>query len=147
MRAFAVLLLLTGLVGPVPAAWAAEEIPAAVSPADRDAITGAIEGQLQAFRGDDAVAAFAFASPGIQAQFGDSAVFLDMVRRGYRPVYRPRSYAFGPLVEIDGRLVQKLELIGPDGQRQLALYDMEHEPDGSWRIGGCMLTDSASVGA
>lgn len=146
MRALAVLLLLTSLWLP-HVALAADEAPSAAGAADREAIQRTIEGQIGAFRGDDAAAAFAFASPGIQAMFGDPATFLEMVRRGYAPVYRPRRYAFGPLVEIDGHTVQKVELIGPDGQRELALYTMEREPDGTWKIGGCMLTESDNVGA
>jgi hypothetical protein len=31
-------------------------------------------------------------------------------------------------------------VIGPDGQPALALYAMERQPDGSWRIAGCTLT-------
>jgi hypothetical protein len=147
MRALVVLLLLVGLaLSPAPA-LAADETSSTLAQPDRDAIRGVIAGQMGAFRGDDAGAAFAFASPGIQMQFGDPATFLDMVRRGYRPVYQPRSYAFGPLVEIDGRTVQKVEVEGGDGQRALALYFMEQQPDGSWRIGGVMLTESDSVGA
>ena len=147
VRALAVLVLLSCLsLSPLPAA-AADETASSLPQADRDAIHAVIEGQLDALRGDDASAAFAFASPGIQTQFGDAATFLDMVRRGYAPVYHPRSHAFGPLVKMEGRTVQKLDVIGPDGQRALALYVMEQQSDGSWRISGCMLTESDSVGA
>jgi hypothetical protein len=38
--------------------------------------------------------------------------------------------------------MQKVEVIGPDGRPALALYDMEHETDGSWRISGCRLVKS-----
>ena len=120
---------------------------AAVPEADRDAIRSVIEQQLQAFRGDDAAGAFAAASPEIQAMFGDPAHFLAMVRQGYPPVYRPRSHAFGVLDTEDGRIVQRVELVGPDGQPALALYFMEQETDGTWRIDGCVLTQSDSVGA
>jgi hypothetical protein len=30
-------------------------------------------------------------------------------------------------------------LVGPDGKPVMALYAMERQPDGSWRIDGCML--------
>lgn len=147
MRTLAVVLLLAGvaLARPAPPAWA-DDAPSAVSEPDQAAIRGVIDGQMRAFRADDGPAAFAFASPGIQLQFGDSTNFMDMVRRGYPPVYRPQSYAFGALTEMGGRTVQKVVLTGPDGRRTLALYYMEHEPDGSWRIGGCMLTESDDVG-
>ena len=148
MRALAILLLLAGIwLLPPAVARAEEETPSSLAPAEQSAIRGVIEAQLGAFQGDDAKTAFGYASPGIQGMFGDAATFLQMVRQGYPPVYRARSHAFGPLVELQGRTVQKVELVGPDGQRALALYVMEHEPDGSWRIDGCMLTQSDSVGA
>jgi hypothetical protein len=40
-------------------------------------------------------------------------------------------------------VTQKVTFIGPDGGAALALYDMEHEPDGTWRIAGCSLVESA----
>lgn len=147
MRALAVLLLLPGLAMGVAAPAKAGQTLSTLPEADRTAIRTVIEEQMQAFRADDAPAAFAFASPAIQAQFGDAGNFLDMVRSGYRPVYRPRTHFFGPLIELDGRPVQKVEVVGPDGQNELALYFMEHEPDGSWRVSGCLLTETAGVGA
>lgn len=114
---------------------------------DVRAIEGVIEQQMQAFRKDDAAAAYAFASPGIQAQFGDAATFLDMVRRGYQPVYRPRSMAFGVIERRDGQVVQHVGVVGPDGAAREALYFMEREADGHWRIAGCVLTESHEVGA
>ncbi len=119
-------------------------LAAATQPAsdsDRAAIRRTIESQLEAFQRDDEAAAFAIASPMIQALFGTPAAFMAMVRTGYPPVHRPRSVDFTDLVEEDGRLVQKVELIGPDGRPALALYTMLRTPEG-WRIDGCMLVAS-----
>ena len=141
---FALCLFLT-----VESALAADPTPAAsLAPADQTAIRQVIQGQLDAFRKDDGAAAFAFASPGIQAQFaGDPDSFIGMVRRLYQPVYRPRSTAFGTTTVQGGQTVQTLEIVGQDGVSHEAVYFMEHETDGSWRISGCMLTDSGTVGA
>jgi hypothetical protein len=139
---FVVLLLAAGLMRPAPAR---ADDPAEVPAADRAAIAGVITRQIDAFRHDDANAAFGFASPMIQGMFGDPAHFLAMVQRGYPPVYRPRSVHIGALVMQDGRIVQRVELVGPDGGRDLALYTMEREPDGSWRIDGCQLTKADDV--
>ena len=119
-----------------------------VPPGDAAAVRQVIRQQLDAFRKDDAPGAFAEASPGIQAQFGgDPQSFMEMVRRAYQPVYRPRSTAFGAAVVHGGQIVQKLELTSPDGGGHEALYYMEREKDGTWRIAGCVLTDDGSVGA
>ena len=82
----------------------------------------------------------ASASPNIQSMFGDSSNFMAMVRQGYPPVYRARSFTFDQLVTTDDRIVQRVTLVGPDGREATALYTMEREADGSWRIDGCALT-------
>lgn len=138
-----VLGVLLGSAGVARAQPAPTELPAA----DQAAIRAVIASQIGAFRRDDDSAAFALASPNIQHLFGDAATFMAMVRRGYAPVYRPGAVAFGPLVTTDGRIEQRVQLTGPDGAPALALYDMEREPDGSWRIDGCMLVPGESVGA
>jgi hypothetical protein len=115
--------------------------------ADGAAIRDVIQHQMEAFRHDDGPAAFAFASPGIQAQFGgDAGSFMAMVRRAYQPVYRPSDTAFGRLGLEQGQVVQHVLVTGPGGARTEALYFMEHEPDGTWRIAGCMLTENPTVG-
>ncbi len=118
-----------------------------VSADDKAAIRGVIGRQLEAFGRDDGPAAFGYASPGIQGMFGTPERFLDMVRRGYPAVHHPRSVEYGDLVQENGRIVQQVEVVGADGQPQLALYDMERGPDGIWRIAGCSLTQSPRIGA
>ena len=137
-RAVAALLFLCA-IGPGQA-------QADLSAADRMAIQGVITRQIDAFRHDDAEAAFAFASPGIQMQFNTPDRFLDMVRRAYPAVHRPRTVEFTGLRLGEGGIVQEVELVGPDGALQLALYSMERDAAGTWRISGCALVPSARVG-
>ncbi len=141
MRALATLLLYAALAFPARA-----QAPS-VSPADRGAIRSVITRQMEAFKRDDAPGAFAFAAPGTQATFGDAAHFIAIVRHAYMPVYRPRSVEFTDLTSENGAMVQKVELVGPDGAPKTAYYTMEHERDGSWRIAACALVDSTRVGA
>ena len=138
-RAVAALLFLCAAVGPGQA-------QADLSAADRMAIQGVITRQIEAFQRDDAEAAFAVASPGIQDQFGTPDRFLDMVRRAYPAVHRPRAMEFTGLRLGEGGVVQEVELVGPDGALQLALYSMERDAAGAWRIAGCALVPSARVG-
>jgi hypothetical protein len=37
-------------------------------------------------------------------------------------------------------LLQEVYVVGPDGNPVLAIYEMQRQPDGSWRINGCWLT-------
>jgi uncharacterized protein DUF4864 len=110
-----------------------------LSDADRAAIRDVIGRQVEAFGRDDVEAAFGFASPTIRRMFGSAEVFMDMVRQGYRPVYRPRVFDFREIVELNGQPAQKVHVIGPDGRPHTAFYPMTRLPDGSWRIDGCFL--------
>lgn len=112
---------------------------AQVSASDQTAIRDVIEGQVDAFRRDDGDAAFGYASPSIQGMFGSSEIFMDMVRQGYRPVYRPRVFEFREIVTLHGMVTQKVHVVGPDGRPVTAFYPMTQQPDGSWRIEGCYL--------
>jgi hypothetical protein len=138
----AALLLLFGLAGTAAAADAA--LPDA---AEQAAIRGVIEQQIDAFRRDDGDGAFGHASPGIQAMFGTPENFMAMVRSGYPSVYRPRHLEFRDLEWRNGRLVQPVLVIGPDGVPVLALYAMERQSDGNWRIDGCALAAIADKAA
>lgn len=134
---FLILLILVAVPAQAQPARPASEIGAT----DRIDLQRVITDQIAAFRRDDAEAAFAFASPGIQRLFGTPETFIAMVRAGYQPVYRPRAFTFRELFLFDGRLIQEVALIGPDGRRATALYDMERQADGSWRIAGCQLVE------
>ncbi len=123
--------LLLGLAGAAQAQ--------SVSDADRAAIRQVIEAQVDAFRRDDGDAAFKYASPAIQGMFGSPEIFMDMVRQGYQPVYRPRAFDFQEIVSLHGQPAQKVHVIGPDGRPVTAIYPMRQLPDGSWRIDGCFL--------
>jgi hypothetical protein len=103
------------------------------------AIRAIISDQMAAFRRDDAVAAFNDASPFIQGRFQQPDLFLQMVRRGYAPVYRPHEVEFRDLVEAPGGLEQRVFVMGPDGKAYLAHYQMQRQQDGGWRINGCIL--------
>src|SRR6478735_7145205 len=110
-----------------------------LSDSDRAQIRDVIGRQVEAFRRDDGESAFGLASPAIQGMFGTSAIFMDMVRQGYQPVYRPRVFDVREIVDLHGQPAQKVHVIGPDGRPHTAFYPMTRLPDGSWRIDGCFL--------
>ena len=114
---------------------------ALVSPADRAAIRNVILQQMEAFKGEDGPAAFAFASPDIQAMFGDANRFMSMVRSQYRPVYRSAEVDFSNLIWEPAGLSQWVRIMDVEGREHWAVYLMEKQPDGTWRIDGCQLTE------
>lgn len=139
MRALTRLTTLMGLLG-LLAVVAGVPAAAQTGEADAPAIRRVIESQMAAFRRDDGPGAYAFASPTIQQKFGNADIFMEMVRTGYAAVYRPRAVEFRALRTENGRLLQDVFVIGPDGSPALAIYEMQRQPDGSWRINGCWLT-------
>lgn len=129
-----------------PLAVLAMPAAAALAPAERAAIEGIIAGQIEAFRRDDAAAAHAFAAPNIHALFPTPEIFMRMVRSGYAPVYRPQAVRFAEAVVENGAVVQRVLLRGPDGRAHLALYTMERQADGAWKITAVVLVTLPETG-
>ena len=141
MARFVRLLVALVLVGGVAGASAE-----GIGGGDAATIRSLIEGQIDAFRHDDGAAAYAFASPTIHGIFPNADRFMEMVRQGYQPVYRPKSVTFGPIVDSPMGPLQKVYLVGPDGKDYVAVYTLERQPDGTWKINGCVIVpDDAST--
>jgi len=111
----------------------------ALASADAKAVREVIEAQLDAFRKDDAAAAFSLATPGIRETFGTPENFMAMVKGSYAVVYRPANVSFDPPVLLDGQVVQPVRLSDAQGRAWIALYPMQRQPDGTWRTNGCQL--------
>jgi len=135
------LLAALGVSGPALAEGAAD-VPAP----DRSAIRQVILDQLDAFHKQDAQRAFSFAAPDVQQKFGDPDSFMSMVRYGYQPVFQSQGVVFEDIRTVAGVVTQTVAIEGPDGDSVLALYIMEHETDGNWRIDGCLLAPDTGVG-
>jgi hypothetical protein len=127
---------LLGLALALPAWPAAAD---RVNSADVAEIRAVINRQIDAFRRDDAQGAFALASPGVQQAFRTPEKFLDAVRVGYRPVYRPAAVAFLDLLVMGDDVVQPIQLTDRSGTHWVAYYAMQRQSDGSWKANGCHL--------
>lgn len=110
-----------------------------LSEADQQEIQSVIRQQLEAFQAEDAEAAFSFASPAIQDQFGSAERFVRMVKTRYAPVYRAQQAEFLELVSVRGVPAQQVRLLDPQGNAVTAIYVMEQQSDDSWRISACLL--------
>lgn len=119
-----------------------------LSPADEAAFRRVIADQIEAFRAEDGSRAYSHAAPMIRQIFPSPDLFMNMVRQGYQPVYRPQAYSFGKAgLSASGRPIQRVTLIGPDGQTYEAVYTMERQPDGTWQINGCAIVRAPDVSA
>jgi hypothetical protein len=122
------------------AASLAAQTPARrLSMADTKAVRAVVQAQLDAFAADDAVRAFSFASPGIQAQFQTPDNFMGMVRASYPMVYRPAQVAFLHPELAGDLVVQKVQITDQQGARWLALYSLHRQETRDWRISSCIV--------
>lgn len=114
--------------------------------AEVKAAQGSIEAQLRAFKADDNTLAYSYAAPNIQRMFPTVEAFMGMVNNGYQPVWKPQEYAFGKSEEpATGGVMQQVLLVGPDGKNYEAVYTLELQPDGAWRITSVRLRVSNMV--
>jgi hypothetical protein len=113
-------------------------LPAA---AEENVATGqaVIRSQEEAFSRDDAAAAYTFAAPGIQRMYQTPDTFMFMVRSGYAPVYRHRSFEFGEAKTYEGKIYQQVHIIDANGDAWEALYTLEPQADGTFKISACVL--------
>lgn len=107
------------------------------------AIERVISAQLDAFANDDQERAFSYASPAIRNGFSSASAFSDMVKRRYPAVFQAVTVRFREQVPHPGFLVQRVQLVGPQGHYWDAYYRMEPQGPGEWRIGGVVLTEVA----
>ncbi|WP_019905333.1 DUF4864 domain-containing protein [Methylobacterium sp. 77] len=144
MRAvFSLLIALTCL------AFAETPFPAhAADEAAKSEARATVERQIEAFRKDDAATAYAQAAPAIQGMFASPDTFIEMVRKGYAAVYRARSFSIDR-VEEDGEneLALGVKLQDENGVDWMALYSLQKQTDGAWRISGCRLVKAPGSAA
>ncbi len=110
-----------------------------VEEADLKAIQLVINGQILAFKSDDHNAAYEFAAPNVRQAFPTVDIFINMVKSGYEPLYRPASYFFGRSMMSEGEVYQ--ELIISDATRQLwqVIYTLSQQQDQSWKVSNVLM--------
>ena len=58
-------------------------------------------------------------------------------------MYRPQTFTFGKVSEESlGRPTQRVTIIDANGKAWIALYAFAKQPDGTWKIVGCVLVES-----
>lgn len=121
---------------------------AASSPLRADDLSDArtvISAQAEAFSRDDGATAYAQAAPLVQQIFPQIETFMAMVRSGYAPVYRHRSFEFGKAGVVDGKISQLVNIIDDKGEAWDALYTLERQSDSTLKITGCTLLKASGT--
>ncbi|MDF2463683.1 MAG: hypothetical protein K0Q43_1918 [Ramlibacter sp.] len=114
----------------------------ALSDSEAQQVQRIIAAQLAAFAQDDAEGAFETATPAVQQAMGTSTRFLALVRGAYPMVYRPRSVTFHKPEQDDDEVLQLVEITDRNSKSWLALFKLERQPDASWRISGCAVSEN-----
>ena len=140
--AVALAALLLGMPPQVGAGAPPSPAESALRAAEWQSIKGVIGEQLAALKAGDGTKAFAHAAPGIRQQFGTAENFLAMVRAAYGALIAARYTEFLEGAVIEGRVIQPMRLVAPDNTVQVALYTMQKQRDGRWKIAGCVLAPS-----
>ncbi|OKO70812.1 DUF4864 domain-containing protein [Bradyrhizobium sp. AS23.2] len=113
--------------------------PASAFADDVAAAQGVIRAQEQAFVRDDAATAYSYAAPAIREIFPAPDIFMSMVQNGYAPVYRHRSFEFGDNKTEGNWIAQRVHIVDANGESWEAIYTLEQQADGSYKITGCSL--------
>ncbi len=112
------------------------------SAAEWEKIRAVVTAQREALVAGEGERAFAFATPALRRQYGSAEAFMRMVRSGYQALADARYVELLDGGVIEGSTIQPLRLVMPDGAVLVALYTMERQRDGSWRIAGCVIAPS-----
>ena len=110
-----------------------------VSPDIQSATQNVIRDQITAFQSRDHDRAFSHAAPVIRNIFKTTDRFIGMVKGGYLPLYDPENYIFGRNIEIGGKIHQELIVTDQSGKQWQAVYTLQKQPDGSWKITGVKM--------
>lgn len=124
-----VLLLLTGSMSATRADTATE-------------IQTVIADQLDAFGKDDDTRAYDHAAEVIKRIFPSKSIFMEMVRTGYPPIYRAKSWSFSEPTPLENGYSQIVRLTDEQGRQWNALYTLERDSTGEWKITGCRILRS-----
>lgn len=116
--------------------------------AEIKAAQSSIEAQIRAFLAGEDETAYSYAAPNIRRIFPTVDQFMAMVKNGYQPVWKPRNFAFGDAMEMSATaIIQKVLVTGPDGKNYEAVYTLEMQEDGTFRITGVSLRGARTLGA
>lgn len=116
-----------------------------ITTADAIAIHQVVQSQLDALSNDDAASAFDLATSEKRMLIGSPDNFLRLIREEYNPIYRYQRAIFSRPEVVDGDAAQMVRVTDGYGRVWVAIFWMQQENDGNWRIDGCQLLETASI--
>ena len=101
-----------------------------------------VENQIKAFHQRQHEEAFNYAAPALRIVFRDVENFIRMVKRGYNPIYAAQNWSFGRSRTEGEKNHHEVLISGPNGGEWTALYTLQKQIDGMWKIVGVQLLKS-----
>ncbi|MGV3741658.1 MAG: DUF4864 domain-containing protein [Burkholderiaceae bacterium] len=112
---------------------------------DAQEIRSVIQSQLHAVSRDDAEVAFSFTSTSTRGELGSPDDFMDLIRHDFPMLYRHRQVMFEePDIDVN-HATQIVQFIDEKDSVWVGIYKMQREKNGSWKVAGCQLIETASV--
>lgn len=106
------------------------------------AVTRVVQSQLNAFADDDAERAYGLATLATQSLAGTPHELLRIIKQRFTPIYRHRHALFSEPEIIGAHALQVVQLTDHDDLVWIAIYEVEREEDGSWKVDGCRLFET-----
>ena len=118
-------------------------------PSHDRAIRLTISQHIVAFQRRDTQAAWALASPNLQARFTSPNGYMAMAEAHYPALFEAQNFDFNARAKRLGQYkqtrVQNLFLTDQRGKGYWVAFTMQKQPDGSWKIAGCQLRETKAL--
>ncbi len=112
---------------------------------ESEAISAAVQVQLEAFAADDAETAFDMASDETKAMVGSPQALLGAVREMYPPLYRPRKAEFAVAEVMGENALQEVAITDNNGMVWIAIFLMTLDNQESWKVDSYYLMETSSL--
>ncbi|HYH71192.1 MAG TPA: DUF4864 domain-containing protein [Methyloceanibacter sp.] len=106
---------------------------------DRLAIKDAVRDQLRALATLKAGDAFAQLAPSTQKYFGEPDTFLLQIAENVAPILSTKKFAFIGVGRDETSVFQEVLITDEAGLKWQANFQVQRQPDGSWRVSGCVV--------
>jgi len=125
--------------------WSSAAAVDAITHADAIAIHETVQSQLEALSNDDAASAFELATPEKRMQIGNADNFLRLIKQEYDPIYRYQRVIFSRPEILHGDAIQVVRVTDGYSRVWLAVFWMQQDENGSWKIDGCQLLQTKAT--
>lgn len=110
-----------------------------ISPEQKTATQAVIKDQLSAFQTGDHDRAFSHAAPSIKKMFRSTENFIRMVESGYNALYASDGYFFARNRTDGTTIFQEVIATDQSGKQWQAIYSLQLQDNGSWKITGVQM--------